>query len=70
MSFFVDVLLIQIPCLTYFENLDHFGMSTPVTPRKNGKAFRGSGAAASSEWYDAKIPNCIDFDKPGTYFSL
>ena len=41
-------------------------MSTPVTPKKNTRAFGGSGvAAASSEWYDAKLQNCIDFDKAG-----
>jgi len=39
-------------------------MSVPVTPKKNVRAFGGSDAAASSEWYDSKVPNCIDFDKP------
>lgn len=48
-----------------FQCLDSFGMSNPVTPKKNARAFGGSGAAASSEWYDAKLQNCIDFDKPG-----
>jgi hypothetical protein len=48
-------------------NLDLFGTSTPVTPKKNSRAFGSSGAAAgSSEWYDAKLQNCIDFDKPST----
>jgi hypothetical protein len=51
-----------------FLNLDNFGMSTPVTPKKNMKAFGGSGAAASSEWYDAKLQNCIDFDKASMSF--
>ena len=48
-----------------FRNLDNFGISNPVTPKKNTRAFGGSGAAASSEWYDAKLQNCIDFDKSG-----
>ena len=46
-------------------------MSTPVTPRKNVRAFGGSGgsgAAKPGEWFDSKIPNCIDFDKAGKYF--
>lgn len=53
-----------------FLNLDNFGMSNPVTPKKNMKAFGGSSASAvaSSEWYDAKLQNCIDFDKPSMSF--
>jgi hypothetical protein len=54
-----------------FPNLDNFGMSNPgpVTPKKNMKAFGGSGAAAaSSEWFDVKLQNCIDFDKPSMSF--
>jgi len=35
-----------------------------VTPKKNKKAFGGSGVQATSEWYDNKVSNCIDFDKP------
>jgi hypothetical protein len=50
-----------------FQNLDSYGMSNPVTPKKNARAFGGSGAAASSEWYDAKLQNCIDFEKPGMF---
>ena len=42
-------------------------MSVPVTPKKSSRAFGGSGVAASSEWFDNKLPNCIDFDKPGMY---
>ena len=42
-------------------------MLAPVTPKKNMKAFGGTGAVASSEWYDSKLPNCVDFDKPGMY---
>lgn len=49
--------------LSYSKISDAFAASTPVTPKKNTKAFSGLGAAASSEWYDAKIQNCIDFDK-------
>lgn len=51
-------------------NLDNlgFGTSNPVTPKKNMKAFGASGSVASSEWYDAKLQNCIDFDKPGMSF--
>lgn len=48
--------------------LDNFGISVPVTPKKNTRAFGGSGAAASSEWYDSKLPNCVDFNKPGVLF--
>ena len=53
-------------CLSVYSytSLDNFGMSVPVTPKKNTKAFGGSGLAASSEWYDNKLPNCVDFDKP------
>jgi hypothetical protein len=46
-----------------------FAFSVPVTPKKNTKAFGSSGATASVEWYDSKIPNCIDFDKPGMNLS-
>lgn len=38
----------------------------PPTPKKNAKAF-GSSRIASCEWYELKLPNCIDFDKPGMY---
>ena len=48
---------------------DNFGMSVPVTPKKNARAFGSSGAVASSEWYDSKLPNCVDFDRPGMYLS-
>ena len=47
-------------------------MNTPVTPRKNAKAFGGSGGSRTAkprEWFDNKIPNCIDFDKAGEYFT-
>ena len=64
-AFFIDILLLVS---ILFLNLDNFGMSTPVTPKKNMKAFGGSGAAASSEWYDAKLQNCIDFDKASMSF--
>ena len=40
-------------------------MNTPVTPRKNAKAFGGSGIATALEWFDSKLPNCVDFYKPG-----
>jgi hypothetical protein len=33
------------------------------------KAFGGSGVAAAREWFDSKIPNCVDFDKAGEYFA-
>src|SRR6266545_4114912 len=42
-------------------------MLAPVTPKKNMKAFGGTGAIASSKWYDSKLPNCVDFDKLGMY---
>ena len=48
---------------------DNFGISVPVTPKKNRMAFGSSGAVASSEWYDSKLPNCVDFDKPGMCLS-
>ena len=47
-------------------------VNTPVTPRKNAKAFGGSGGSGTAkphEWFDNKIPNCIDFDKAGEYFT-
>ena len=45
-------------------------VNTPVTPRKNMKAFGGSGRIAMAhEWFDNKIPNCVDFDKVGEYFA-
>jgi len=44
-------------------------VKTPVTPRKNAKAFGGSGIAMAHEWFDSKLPNCIDFDKAGGYFT-
>jgi len=37
----------------------------PITPKKNRRAFGGSSVAAASEWYDSKLPNCVDFDKTG-----
>ena len=64
-AFFIDILLLMS---ILFLNLDNFAMSTPVTPKKNMKAFGGSGGVASSEWYDAKLQNCIDFDKAGMSF--
>ena len=34
------------------------------------KAFGGSGGTATArEWFDDKIPNCVDFDKAGEYFA-
>ena len=47
--------------------LDMFGASIPVTPKKNRRAFGGSGVTTSSEWYDSKLPNCVDFDKQGMF---
>jgi hypothetical protein len=44
-------------------------MNTPVTPRKNARAFGGSGFATAREWFDGKIANCVDFDKAGEYFA-
>jgi hypothetical protein len=44
-------------------------VSTPVTPRKNARAFGGSGVATAHEWFESKIPNCVDFDKDGEYFT-
>ena len=64
-ALFINILFLVF---ILFLNLDNFGVSTPVTPKKNMRAFGGSGAAASSEWYDAKLQNCIDFDKAGTSF--
>lgn len=59
--------------LTFFVHSrysDNYGMSVPVTPKKNARAFGSSGAVASSEWYDSKLPNCVDFDKPSMYMYL
>lgn len=69
MFFFSLILLLRL-IFILFLNLDNFGMSNPVTPKKNTKAFGGSGAAASSKWYDAKFQNCIDFDKPSMSFVI
>ena len=48
--------------------IDLSSMLTPVTPKKNKKAFGGSGVSSSTEWFDCKLSNCIDFDKPGMFF--
>jgi hypothetical protein len=45
-----------------------FGAQIPVTPKKNTKAFGSSGATTSSEWFDSKVPNCVDFDKPSMFY--
>ena len=37
----------------------------PDTPKKNARAFGGTGTTASPEWFDFKLPNCVDFDQPG-----
>lgn len=55
--------------MSYFD-LDLSSMLKPVTPKKNMRAFGASGASVASEWYDNKLPNCIDFDKPGKCVSL
>ena len=37
-------------------------------PCHSQKEFGGSGATASSEWYDVKLQNCTDFDKTSMSF--
>jgi hypothetical protein len=61
---FLSMFLVSILILSQ----ENFGISNPVTPKKNSRAFGGSGATASSEWFDAKLQNCIDFDKPSMSF--
>jgi hypothetical protein len=66
--YFLSILLLAFILFLNPGLLDNssFGISNPVTPKKNMRAFGGSGSTASSEWYDAKLQNCIDYDKPST----
>ena len=63
-SWFFDYPMVYSIYTIFSLLIDVSAMFSPKSPKKNQRAFGGSGIASSCEWLDSKLPNCIDFDKP------